>query len=54
MLNPIKYSLSVTYTENKDGHLNELKSGFLNFFVVLATILDKKELLRGNFKIMFG
>ena len=38
---------SATYKKNKDGHLNELKSGFLNIFVVLATILDKKELLKG-------
>ena len=37
----------LTMHENRRGHLNELYPGFLNFFVVLATILDKKDLLKG-------
>ena len=37
----------VTYILNPEGHLNGLNTGFLNFFVVIATIFDKKDLLKG-------
>ena len=37
----------VTYLENPERHLNGVNTGFLNFFVVLATILERKDLLKG-------
>ena len=36
-----------TYARNPKGHHNELTPGYLSIFVVLATILDKKYLLKG-------
>ena len=37
----------IFYARKPDNCLNELDTGFLNFFVILATFFDKKHLLNG-------
>ena len=43
----IELFFQVAYAREEVGCCNELYTGFLNFFVLLATIFDKKELLKG-------